>query len=65
MWAPGEQLGSGLPGVFALRLAGGGPFDMPPLVLHPFQEVRIIGTQLGWSMHDNSHITTTRPGSSA
>ena len=40
-------LGSGLPGLFALRLAGAGPYQLPPLVLLPFQEIRIICTNVG------------------
>eukprot|EP01052_Picozoa_sp_SAG31_P043790 SAG31_NODE_7413_length_1696_cov_1.177207_1_plen_428_part_00 len=40
-------LGSGLPGLFALRLRGPGPFEIPGFVLLPFQEVRVIATDVG------------------
>eukprot|EP01051_Picozoa_sp_SAG22_P006841 SAG22_NODE_462_length_10207_cov_30.708647_8_plen_335_part_00 len=40
-------IGSGLPGMFALRLAGAGPFEIPALELLPFQEVRVICTDCG------------------
>jgi hypothetical protein len=40
-------VGSGLPGVFALRLDGEGPFEIPALDVHPYQEVRIICTNVG------------------
>ena len=40
-------VGSGLPGEYALRLEGEGPFEIPVLDIHPFQEVRIICTNVG------------------
>eukprot|EP01052_Picozoa_sp_SAG31_P012008 SAG31_NODE_692_length_12772_cov_15.543044_7_plen_342_part_00 len=40
-------LGSGLPGLFALRLVGDGPFVIPRIEVMPYQELRIICTDAG------------------
>ena len=40
-------VGSGLPGEYALRLEGEGPFEIPYLNIHPFQEVHIICAGVG------------------
>ena len=39
-------IGSGLTGMFVLRLEGAGPFEFPAMALLPFQEVRVLCTDV-------------------